>query len=224
MPAIDWRSCTKCGKCAAAVGGKGIHLDAKPREIELHSGVIVLATGYDPYEPLYGEYGYGIFPEVITLQQLNRLLDPEGPTGGELPLNGGKPARIGFIHCVGARQIEGVNQPQPDGKVKDYCGRTCCTGALHAALEIKERHPEPISPASTRTSGPTAGATRTTTRRRRNRACCSCATTRCTRRASRRTARARSRVVVRAGGPADRSAGFRGPAGSAGARHWRGST
>jgi len=23
--------------------------------------VIVLATGYDPYEPLYGEYGYGIF-------------------------------------------------------------------------------------------------------------------------------------------------------------------
>ena len=142
MPAIDWRSCTKCGKCAAAVGGKGIHLDGQSRQIELHSGVIVLATGYDPYEPLYGEYGYGIFPKVLTLQQLHRLLDPEGPTGGKIPLDGHKPPRIGFIHCVGARQVEGVNQPQPDGKVKDYCGRTCCTGALHAALEIKERHPD----------------------------------------------------------------------------------
>ena len=51
-------------------------------------------------------------------------------------------ARIGFLHCVGARQVEGVNQPQPDGKVKDYCARTCCTAALHCALEIKERRPE----------------------------------------------------------------------------------
>ena len=34
-----------------------------------------------------------------------------------------------------------MNQPQPDGKVKDYCARTCCTAALHAALEIKERYP-----------------------------------------------------------------------------------
>ena len=141
MPAIDWHSCTKCGKCVAAVGGKGIHLDGQPRQISLHSGVIVLATGYDPYEPLYGEYGYGIFPKVMTLQQLHRLLDPEGPTGGKLPFDMNKPARIGFIHCVGARQVEGVNQPQPDGKVKDYCGRTCCTAALHAALEIKERRP-----------------------------------------------------------------------------------
>jgi heterodisulfide reductase subunit A len=49
---------------------------------------------------------------------------------------------MAFIHCVGARQIEGVNQRQPDGKVKDYCARTCCTGTLHAALEIRRRHPE----------------------------------------------------------------------------------
>ena len=74
-----------------------------------------------PTSRCYGEYGYGIFPKVITLQQLHRLLDPEGPTGGKLPLDGQKPPRIGFIHCVGARQVEGVNQPQPDGKVKDYC-------------------------------------------------------------------------------------------------------
>ncbi len=142
MPAIDWRSCTRCGKCLAAVGGKGIDLEGEPREIELHTGVIVLATGYDPYEPLYGEYGYGIFPQVLTLQQLIRLLDPEGPSGGHVPGNGAGPARVSFIHCVGARQLDGVNAPGPDGKVKEYCGRTCCTGALHAALELKRRYPQ----------------------------------------------------------------------------------
>ena len=140
IPAIDWNVCTKCGKCVWAVGGRGINLAEQPREMVLHSGIIVLATGFDPYEPLYGEYGYGIFPRVITLQQLIRLLDPLGPTGGRLPRNDGEPTRIAFIHCVGARQIEGVNQRQPDGRVKDYCARTCCTGALHAALEIRRRH------------------------------------------------------------------------------------
>jgi len=141
IPAIDWHLCTKCEKCVWAANGKGIDLNEEPREIDLHSGGIVLATGCDPYEPLYGEYGYGVSPGVIRLQQLIRLLDPEGPTGGELPGNGKIPLRIAFIHCVGARQIEGVNQRQPDGRVKDYCARTCCTATLHAAVEIKRRYP-----------------------------------------------------------------------------------
>jgi heterodisulfide reductase subunit A len=142
LPAIDWHTCTKCGKCVAAVGGKGINLEERPRDIEVHCGVIILATGYDPYEPLYGEFGYGVFPRVVTLQQLNRLLDPEGPTGGRLVASGPPPKRIAFIHCVGARQVEGVHQPQADGRIKDYCARTCCTASLHAAVEIKRQHPE----------------------------------------------------------------------------------
>ncbi len=144
VPAIDWHSCTKCGKCVSAVGGRGIDLNAKPREVELHSGVIVLATGYDPYEPMYGEFGYGIFPRVITLQQLNRMLDPEGPTGGQVMVDGKPPRQVAFIHCVGARQVEGVHEPAADGRVHDYCARTCCTAALHAALEIKDRCPSAL--------------------------------------------------------------------------------
>lgn len=142
MPAIDWNACTRCGRCVSAGGGKGIDLDEKPYEIEVPSGVIVLATGFDPYEPLHGEYGYRIFPKVVTLQQLVRLLDPEGPTAGRLPVSGNGPLRVGFIHCVGARQWEGVHQQQADGKVNDYCARTCCTAALHAALRIRELYPD----------------------------------------------------------------------------------
>ena len=144
IPAIDWDLCTKCGKCVHAVNGKGIDLKEEPREIIVHSGVIVLATGCDPYEPLFGEFGYGVSPGVIRLQQLIRLLDPEGPTGGLLPGNGKNPLRIALIHCVGARQIAGVNKRQPDGRVRDYCARTCCTATLHAAVEIKRRYPDAV--------------------------------------------------------------------------------
>jgi heterodisulfide reductase subunit A len=144
IPAIDWHLCTRCEKCVWAVSGKGIDLKEEAREITLKSGVIVLATGCDPYEPQYGEYGYGVYPEVIILQQLIRMLDPDGPTGGLLPCKGKGPPRIAFIHCVGARQIEGVNQRQPDGRVKDYCARICCTATLHTALEAKRRYPDAV--------------------------------------------------------------------------------
>jgi heterodisulfide reductase subunit A2 len=144
IPAIDWHLCTKCEKCVWAVSGKGINLKEEAREVVLKSGVIVLATGCDPYEPQYGEYGYGVYPEVIILQQLIRMLDPDGPTGGLLPCKGKGPPRIAFIHCVGARQIEGVNQRQPDGRVKDYCARICCTATLHTALDAKRRYPDAV--------------------------------------------------------------------------------
>ncbi len=142
IPAIDWEACTRCGKCAEAVGGKGITLDAQPEEIELDAGVIVLATGFDLYQPRQGEYGYGEHAEVITLAQLVRLLDKEGPTGGMLQRNGQPIKNVCLIHCVGSRQVEGIHEPGPDGRVNDYCSRVCCTATLHAANEIRERFPD----------------------------------------------------------------------------------
>lgn len=142
LPAIDWKACTRCGKCVEAVGGKGIALDAEPQEIELKAGAIVLATGFDPYEPRQGEYGYGQYPEVITLPQLYRLLNPQGPTGGRLERNGHPIRNVSLIHCVGSRQIEGIDRPGPDGRIYDYCSRFCCTAALEAANEIRDRRPD----------------------------------------------------------------------------------
>ncbi len=141
MPAIDWKACTRCGKCVEALEGNGIVLDAQPEEIDLKAGAVVLATGFDPYEPRSGEYGYGQYAEVITLPQLYRLLNPQGPTGGRLQRNGQPVKNVCLIHCVGSRQIEGIHQPGPDGRIYDYCSRYCCTSALEAANEIRIRHP-----------------------------------------------------------------------------------
>jgi heterodisulfide reductase subunit A len=140
-PAIDWKSCTKCGKCVEAVGATGINLAEEPREIEIRSGVIVIAVGLDLYQPQLGEYGFGQFREVITLAQLNRILDPKGPTGGKLVVNGRHVRSIGFMHCVGSMQQKGVHSPGPDGRLNDYCSRVCCTATLHAETELKARYP-----------------------------------------------------------------------------------
>ncbi len=142
LPAIDWETCTKCGKCTEVPGGKAIKLDAQPEEIDLLVGAIVLATGFDPYEPRQGEYGYGEHPEVITLPQLVRMLDKEGPTGGKIKLNGRPIRNMCMIHCVGSRQVEGIHEPGSDGRVNDYCSRVCCTATLQVADEVRERFPE----------------------------------------------------------------------------------
>jgi heterodisulfide reductase subunit A len=142
IPAIDWKSCTKCGKCVERTEGKGISLTEEPKDISLDAGVIVLATGFDHYEPSQGEYGYAEYPEVVTLPQLIRLMDKEGPTQGELRINGRRVEHVCLIHCVGSRQVDGIHKPGPDGKVNDYCSRVCCTATLQAACEIKERCPD----------------------------------------------------------------------------------
>jgi heterodisulfide reductase subunit A len=138
---IDWEHCTKCEACLKAVSDGKIRLDDSPQEFEVNVGAVVVATGFRPYEPFVGEFGYRELPEVITLPQLERLLAQDGPTSGKLEWNGRPVRNLAMIHCVGSRQIDGIHEPQPDGKVNDYCSRVCCTATLSAAIHIREKSP-----------------------------------------------------------------------------------
>lgn len=138
---IDWENCTKCGECQKAAPEGMIDLDEVPQEFEIKVGGVVIATGFKPYEPFYGEMGWKEIPEVITLAQLHRLLDDEGPTGGKFYWNGHPVRDVAIIHCVGSRQIEGVHQPQPDGNVNNFCSRVCCTASLSMAAMIRQKAP-----------------------------------------------------------------------------------
>ena len=142
MPAIDWGACTRCGACVEAVGGRGIDLTGEAVETQIEVGAIVVATGFDHYEPRDGEYGYGRSPRILTLPQVDRMLDPEGPSHGRLEIDGRVPRAVAFIHCVGSRQIEGVDEPGPDGKLHAYCSRVCCTATLQAANEVRKKYPK----------------------------------------------------------------------------------
>ncbi len=140
LPAIDWKNCTKCGNCVRATNGKGINLDAEPSEITLYGGAIILATGFNPYLPETGEYGYGETPFVITLPQLIRVMEHIDPEDRGFIYNGKQIKSVAFIHCVGSRQIEGIHKPK-NGKLNTYCSRICCSTGIYAAARLKERFP-----------------------------------------------------------------------------------
>jgi heterodisulfide reductase subunit A len=86
-------------------------------------GSIVIATGFDTYEPDAGEFGYGV-PGVLTLPEFKTLVD--GSTGS-LTYNGRRVRTIAYIYCVGSRQPAGGNE---------YCSKFCCGATVHASLLV----------------------------------------------------------------------------------------
>jgi len=137
-PAVDWETYTEG---CVQLNGRLLHLENNPQTFDLTVGAVVVATGFQPYEPHPGEYGFGEYPEVITLPKLIRLLALNGENE-RLQWNGREIGNIAFIHCVGSRQMDGINRPQPDGQVNNYCSRICCTATLHAANELRQQFPD----------------------------------------------------------------------------------
>jgi len=111
---------------------------------EFVAGAIVIATGFENYQPKTGEMGLGEpASNVITLPAFHAILKRHDAVAGGpgLAVVGRTIENIAFVHCVGSRQAEGVDQPQADGKVNDYCSRVCCTATLHAIKELTMRFP-----------------------------------------------------------------------------------
>lgn len=113
----------------------------QPVSHNLKTGVVILATGFRPYEPLQGEYGYAEWEQVITLPDLIRIMSEQSP-GRTLSVGGRAIRSVAMIHCVGSRQIPGIHPERQDGRMNEYCSRTCCSALLHAANGIRERFPE----------------------------------------------------------------------------------
>jgi heterodisulfide reductase subunit A2 len=115
---------------------------ANIEEVVIDTGAIIFATGFKPYVPQQGEFGFADNAGVISLAQLIRFMAQEQATGKTLTVNGAKIRRVAFIHCVGSRQIPGIHEPNPaTGALNEYCSRTCCTAILQAANEIRENFP-----------------------------------------------------------------------------------
>jgi len=132
---IDIDHCIKCYKCVEVCGPQAIDFAQVLEEVEIEVGTIIVATGFDAFDPsVKEEYGYGICENVITGIELERILSPSGPSGGKIirPSDGKTPRRIAFVQCVGSR----------DEKTNPYCSRVCCMYATKQALLIKEKIPE----------------------------------------------------------------------------------
>ena len=75
----------KCGICAKVCQADAVNFDQKDRIIELDVGAIIVASGYDVFDPSrIPEYQYREIPNVVTSIEFERLLSASGPTGGHL--------------------------------------------------------------------------------------------------------------------------------------------
>jgi len=75
----------KCGICAKVCQANAINFDQKDRMMELNVGAIILAAGYDVFDPsLIPEYRYREIPNVVTAIEFERILSASGPTGGHV--------------------------------------------------------------------------------------------------------------------------------------------
>ena len=132
---IDMTKCIKCGLCESACELNAIDFDQEDEIIEIEVGSIIVATGWDEYEPETGYLGYNVYPNVITQLKLERILSPNGPTFGHLmrPSDGKKPKNALFIQCVGSRDLT----------KQTYCSAgVCCMISIKNTKLIKQHLPD----------------------------------------------------------------------------------
>ena len=137
-PAIDRSTCIhfKTGGCKICVdfcGVDAIDHSMQDEIIELNVGSIILAPGFEPFDPSkFDTYNYSKHPNVITSMEMERILSASGPTGGHLvrPSDHNEPKKIAWFQCVGSRDLNRCDN--------SYCSSVCCMYAIKEAVIAKE--------------------------------------------------------------------------------------
>jgi heterodisulfide reductase subunit A len=115
---------TAIEEIAGYVGNFSTKLKAKGKtnSEEVQHGVVIVATGGAPYDPV--EYHYHKSENIITQRDFEKDLFDKKPYLKKV-------REVAMIQCVGSR-----NEEQP------YCSRICCSQALKNALALKEINPD----------------------------------------------------------------------------------
>ncbi len=128
--------CCECYQCVEACKAEAVTLithGEKPETLELHTGSIILAPGFQPFDPSrFDTYHYTDHPNVITAMEFERILSASGPTMGHLVRisDHKEPKKIAWIQCVGSRDINQCDH--------SYCSNVCCMYAIKEAVIAKE--------------------------------------------------------------------------------------
>ncbi len=135
-PRIDTDNCIHvktggCGICEQVCEADAINYDDKEEIVEEEVGNIILATGYKTFDPSrLKNYGYGVYDNVLTGLEFEKLTHASGPTGGKVVCaDGREPETVAILHCIGSR----------DKNTNEYCSRICCMYSLKFAHLVKEK-------------------------------------------------------------------------------------
>mmetsp|Transcript_601 Transcript_601/g.422 ORF Transcript_601/g.422 Transcript_601/m.422 type:complete len:451 (-) Transcript_601:39-1391(-) len=132
--------CSQCRECPIALclkacekeGKKAITLWQSNKNLKIEVKSIVVATGITDAKPSYNLLGYGIYDNVITNMQFERLMNAGGPTAGEIirPSDKKHAKRIAWIQCV--------ERGMAEGEGLSYCSKICCMIAAKQTIITKE--------------------------------------------------------------------------------------
>jgi len=127
--------CCECMSCVKACGADAIIHDEKEIIYDLDVGSVIFTPGYDAFDPkLRGEYGHGVYENVLTSLEFERILSASGPYQGHVKRPGDlkTPKKMAWIQCVGSRDQSLGN---------DYCSSVCCMYAIKEALMAVDHVP-----------------------------------------------------------------------------------
>ena len=144
VPVISEDSCVQlntgaCGTCKTICGVGAIDYAHTVKEKEIEIGSVIFSPGIEVFNARErGEFGYGLYDNVVTSIEFERLLSASGPTSGAVmrPGDGKHPKKIAWIQCVGSRD-HSCN--------RDYCSSVCCMYATKEAYIARE-HDSAIEP------------------------------------------------------------------------------
>ncbi|MFH1130462.1 MAG: CoB--CoM heterodisulfide reductase iron-sulfur subunit A family protein, partial [Pseudomonadota bacterium] len=120
-----------CQLCVKVCDAEAIDFEQKDEMVEFDVGSIIVATGYDLFDPSkIPQYGYKQYPNVLTGLEFERITCSAGPTDGRIQLaDKREPKSVAIVHCVGSR----------DKNYNSHCSRVCCMYGLKYAHMIKEQ-------------------------------------------------------------------------------------
>jgi len=143
-PAIDRTKCVHfktggCKICADFCPVDAIDHSQKEEIIEFDVGSIVLAPGFEAFDPSrFDTYAYTKLPNVVTSLEFERILSATGPFSGHLvrPSDHKEPKKIGWLQCVGSRDLNRCDNA--------YCSSVCCMYAIKQTVIATEHSNEPL--------------------------------------------------------------------------------
>ncbi|MBN2178902.1 MAG: FAD-dependent oxidoreductase [Deltaproteobacteria bacterium] len=131
--------CSECYQCVDACIAGAIDHEMIEEEETIQVGSVIAAPGTELFHAsLRGEYGFGIYDNVVTSIQFERILSASGPYFGHVQRlsNGQEPKKIAWIQCVGSRDVNCGNS---------WCSSVCCMYATKQAIIGKE-HAKDLEP------------------------------------------------------------------------------
>ncbi|MCC6191879.1 MAG: CoB--CoM heterodisulfide reductase iron-sulfur subunit A family protein [Anaerolineales bacterium] len=132
-PTVDVRLGSEVVACEGEAGNFRVRLAKSGNGAgeDLHAGAIVVATGFQHFDPGRETqvYGYYEYDDVITLADAEKMLKEQKFV---IPSKGTAPERVCFIQCVGSRDRQIGNE---------YCSKVCCGISSKQAIEVRQQVP-----------------------------------------------------------------------------------